>query len=209
MKSQPTTVPAFLATRGARTKTAIFLSSFLAVVTLFSVPASGQLTDDEIAQNLQSKHLVVRWLMLAELEKNGPHTKEMVPLVLKRISHESGIQHELAIRVLGRIGHEAEEAVPELTRLASEGNVDAICALGRIGPNAAPAVPTLEKLLLSDNGGMRVGVAVALWRIDGRPEAMRIIEDAVRQRPTGCSKYFLKQRIAELGPGGKHLILKD
>lgn len=192
----------------ASTRTLILLFAFIGGIGAFSVQAAGQTTVEEIKQDLQSNRLVVRWLMLAELEKNGPYSPELVPLLLERLTLETGVRYELTIQVLGRIGADATAAVPELTRLAAQGNPDAIRALGRIGPNASEAIPTLEKLLTAENGITRVRAAVALWRIDARPEAMCIIEEAVRQRPTGCSKYFMKVQIAELGSSGKHLILE-
>jgi len=99
--------------------------------------------------------------------------KPVVPVLMERLkaahftNSTSGIYGAAEIDALGRIGPEAQEAVPLLVDVLKsskmQGNI--LNALEAIGPNAGEAVPTLVELLRSGEPGVKTGVIQALTAI--------------------------------------------
>lgn len=91
----------------------------------------------------------------------------------------------LAIRALGRIGPDANRAVPALIGVIRDKSThyqlrdDAVEALGMIGPTAKAAIPYIVKQRFSVYDASRERAATAMRRID--PEAKVPIADVVDQ----------------------------
>lgn len=78
-------------------------------------------------------------------------------------------------------------------------------ALGHIGPDAKPAIPALKRLLKSQNDGIRVKVAAAIYLISGDPQPFRkqMNEKINRNgQEKGLFHYNAIREIIELGPAG-------
>lgn len=93
--------------------------------------------------------------------------KPAVPRLIAAMEHDEVRMR--AAMILGRIGPEAEEAIPALTEALkdprSEVRREAVFALGAIGPAAAPAVPQITELLQDPDMNVRYAAAYALGKI--------------------------------------------
>ncbi|WP_278466246.1 HEAT repeat domain-containing protein [Gimesia maris] len=104
--------------------------------------------------------------------------KAAVPEVTKLLNKDSSLKL-LAIHVLGEIGTESEESIPELLKLTKSDDTDiretAIVSLGEIGPKAIKAEPELIKILENSTGTTRNKAVYALSKI-GSKKALPLIK---------------------------------
>lgn len=127
----------------------------------------------------------------------GPHAPRPSPVLpssVPELIEALGDPHSRlgAIGALGRLGAEAETAVPALTEIltntasTSEMRIGVAYALGDIGPSAATAVPELVKMMQTDiNIGARTAAAGALGRlgdISVVPDLAAVLYDADASR---------------------------
>src|SRR5262249_51811916 len=61
-----------------------------------------------------------RWVLLGEMARLGfgRSFAHAVPLLVQRLRDKDEVMQEMAVRILGDMGPNAKEAIPELTRLA-------------------------------------------------------------------------------------------
>jgi HEAT repeat protein len=100
-----------------------------------------------------------------------PRLKALRVLIVLLTKRNSAVRKGAAT-ALGRIGREAQRAVPALITALKDKEEElrenAVEALGHIGPAAISAVPALIKTLDDDEYGHRIKVILALCKIDPR-----------------------------------------
>jgi hypothetical protein len=107
--------------------------------------------------------------------------KKAVPDLLKNLRSPNASDRQSATGLLGALGADAEEAVPELVKALKNDPVNSVRfsaagALGRIGPKARGAVPDLITALQKDaGGGVQREAAIALGLI-GDPSALEALQ---------------------------------
>lgn len=125
------------------------------------------------AKGAERRELAV---LLSRFEGQG---KAVVPILRDEVREREPKRHLPAAQALGRLGPDAAEAVPELTKLLDSEHVAvkivAAQTLGAIGPAAKAALPRLKAML---KGDWRVEAAAAIGRIDpGDREALAALRD--------------------------------
>jgi HEAT repeat protein len=78
-------------------------------------------------------------------------------------------------------------------------------ALGRLGAAARPAVPTLLELLGDRDAEVRAAAAVAAWRIDRHPRAIRVLAEMTR-RQQGPDAYQAVVALGQVASETQHLV---
>ncbi|GMQ80133.1 MAG: hypothetical protein BMS9Abin04_077 [Planctomycetia bacterium] len=107
---------------------------------------------------------------------------EAVPALCEALHDEKGCYW--ASLILGQMGPEAKEAVPQLIsvlrRPEPEVRKEALVTLGQIGPAAAAAVPEIARILEQDEvEAVRFGAAFALGRIGVKEGAREGLKQAL------------------------------
>jgi HEAT repeat protein len=174
----------------------------------------------ELTAGISDRDVKIRLATLDILEALGPAAAPAAPVVVKALNDPDRFVRWAAARALGKMGAvEAESAVPALTGLLADSDVDlrvaAATALAVYGPSARAAVPALLGALLSDDSGLRVTAMRALERIgfDG-PPALPLIRDALEDR-NAVVRQNAARLLGKLGPsardalGSLRLHLKD
>jgi HEAT repeat protein len=135
---------------------------------------------------------------------------EVVPTLIQLVPQPG------AVKALGLIGPAAKDAVPALTDMLKDRKnpwaiQNAVDALGRIGPAAKDAVPALTELLKEnhprrpgpDNGGIRLGTAAALVRIDPRNDFARKVLKECRTDPNDSVRLAASAALIRVDPQDK------
>jgi HEAT repeat protein len=106
-------------------------------------------------------------VMPAAMDAVAARGAEMVERVAARLADPKTRIH--AVRVLGRMGPEAKDAVPQLVAALEDsepelgGEIN--FALGAIGPDASAAVPALTAMVNDENDSLRYSAVFALGEI--------------------------------------------
>ncbi len=137
-----------------------------------AVPALAVLADTD-AKGMSEHN---REQAIVALGKIGPAARLAIPMLIKALKTKDramyGEVSACAAAALGKIGPDAKEAVPALVRVVKrreyKSQPAAIIALAEIGGDAKQAVPVLEEY--ANNDLVRMPVAYALWKLDGRME---------------------------------------
>jgi HEAT repeat protein len=117
---------------------------------------------------------------------------------------------EAAIELLGRMGVNAQSAVPALVEILNNQRMphrrEAAEALGLIGPAALAAVPSLKAALADEEVWLRLNAAVALARIEAQDEShirglTRFLEDR-----DASLRAAAASSLGELGAGARSAI---
>ena len=151
------------------------------------------------------------------LARLGPRAEPAVPALVKALGSSDEQLRSNAANTLGSIGPAAESAVPALRAALRDDEVrnSAVSALGRIGAAARPAIPELVSAMTDKAGHVRYAAAVALWRIDGRTDVVRLISQRLQseeqldstERPNVTSVHVTDLWwLRQLGPGAKAAI---
>ncbi|MBI3944726.1 MAG: HEAT repeat domain-containing protein [Armatimonadetes bacterium] len=127
-----------------------------------------------------------------------------VPALLNSLKDGDADVRRAAAVLLRDISPAPEVAVPAFAELLADPGLRTVAAqaLGDYGPDAAAAAPRLEALL----AGTRVfweerqEIALALWRVGGRAEAVVPMLVGHVQRATGDELHHAAKILRELGP---------
>jgi HEAT repeat protein len=115
-----------------------------------------------------------------------------------------------AVEVLGNVGPEAKEAVPDLVEAANDKYIAvreaAVRVLGKIGPDAVAAVSALIKVLQDDvDVDVRSSAAVALGNIGHQRAVLALIKAL---EPDEYVRYFASEASGRIGePAVPNLIV--
>ncbi|HEY7326381.1 MAG TPA: HEAT repeat domain-containing protein [Gemmataceae bacterium] len=147
-------------------------------------------------------------VLLAHVDAKHP---DVLPHVLELLKQPVGRDELLSL--LGRMGPQAERAVPTLTKLLDEADPpsrrSAIQALRQIGPGARPAVPALLEQLHAADLITRLEAVQALRAIGGdRSRIVAAVLEAAKQDTAARSAYLslLADYGAEAAPAVPWLV---
>ncbi len=146
-------------------------------------------------ERLDDRRRSVRWRAANVLRSVGPDCAPIVPELIMLLAHSDWLITTIfhcrgkgspcgccspliasraiinhACEALGAIGPGAKEAIPALIEMLKEGPFPAVFALRGIGPDAKAAVPLLIEHLRAGTGNCETCVAVALWKIEQKPD---------------------------------------
>jgi HEAT repeat protein len=121
-------------------------------------------------ERLDDRRRSVRWRAANVLRSVGPDCAPIVPELIMLLAHSDWLIQSHACEALGAIGPGAKEAIPALIEMLKEGPFPAVFALRGIGPDAKAAVPLLIEHLRAGTGNCETCVAVALWKIEQKPD---------------------------------------
>ncbi len=134
---------------------------------------------DQWILDLKSDDLLDRWYAAYALGQAGPAAAAAVDPLMSILGNLGGHEYVrgTAAWALGRIGTQAEQAVPLLIETLDSAHIsvrrNSPRALGAIGaPAAAPAVPRLLGLLSDRDPEVRANAAMALWQIERHERAI-------------------------------------
>jgi HEAT repeat protein len=155
----------------------------------------------------------VRVRILTALGTFGGQARQALP-VLRAALKETALKDDdecvrtHAARALLRVGPEPDSEVAALAdSLRNELEIvrfHAAMALGQLGRAARPAIPALIGAASWDrNLGVRVGAALALWKIDGKdPLVVSVLSEALAgDDELVC--WMAADALAQIGPGAR------
>jgi HEAT repeat protein len=184
----------------ARSKNPQFRMSSLRA--LEQIPADAKLVRPVALEALEDDNIAIRCRGVSLLWHIAPKHPDLLPHALELLQQPAGRNEMLML--LGQMGPAAARAVPALTKLLSEPDVNvrrqAAFDLGRIGPAARPAVPALLEQLRNPDNFMRQNVLNALHGIGG--ESARVVPalvEAARQ-DNGFHRSLILTMLASHGP---------
>lgn len=113
------------------------------------------------------------------VEALGRIGKPAVPALTDALQSNNWVVCEMAATALGKLGPEAQEAVPTLVEMLKKdaSRLRACQILGRIGPGAKAAVPALKEAVKDKNAEVRESAAWAFVRIDPSAAKQEGVED--------------------------------
>lgn len=150
---------------------------------------------------------VRQWAVNA-LGKIGPEAERAVPSILHLPNPaRAGGDLSLAIP-MAAIGPGAVPSLIDGLDDAGDGpRWTAAAALGKIGPEADAAVPMLTRLLTSALSGDRLVAAVALWRIARDVRVVPILVEIVRDADGDpVERYAALEALDEIGPAATEAV---
>jgi len=109
--------------------------------------------------------------------------KNEIRRYIKMMTEEDGSARSAAVRILGLIGPESEEIIPQLVQALSDNNMrrSAIALLEKMGASARPAMPRLLDALAENDSSVTEPVMNALDSIDPQWRKTEEARDAVRR----------------------------
>jgi HEAT repeat protein len=111
---------------------------------------------------------------------NRAQKEQRIQRLINQLSVPEAEDRISAVGVLGRIGSDAEAAVPILAETLRDKDEKvrgfAAMALGKIGPEAKAAVPALIEALKDEDKNVRRHASFALEKIN-TPEALKALEE--------------------------------
>jgi HEAT repeat protein len=126
---------------------------------------------------LERGNLLERFQAACELGDIGPEAKAAAPALASLVNDSSYANSTMAARALIRIGPPAvASVVPLLQDPRAAVRKTAAEILGRIGPEAKEAVPALTRALTDTDRGVRLQATTALGQIDPGNAAVRAAE---------------------------------
>lgn len=165
-----------------------------------SIPALGA--------RLHDPETFVARLAGTALQSIGPASVPVLAEALK--DQDDGIRLSAA-ETLERMGPEGRDAVPALAEAVKDPSTSvrlhSTLALTAIGPPASAAVGVLTTVMEHDASvDVRLSAAVALWKIQGRPElALRGLEALARDPLARCRRAAVAA-LGDIGPPARAAI---
>jgi HEAT repeat protein len=162
------------------------------------------------AELLRDDHAGIREAAAKALGSMGPGARSAGPALRKALERGRGGGELVEVcRALWRIDQDPKPPLPllvgALQELDSSVRAEAADLLPELGPEAKPAVPALQEALRGtfrarDDG--RLAVAEALWKIDGRAEAvLPVLVEKLRKGPTADIRERAASLLGRVGAG--------
>ncbi len=135
-----------------------------------------------------------------------------IPALIETLSDPEYMVRFYAVLTLSRMGSDASNAVPALTKfVGNAGNNDAARAaaahaLGEIGTKAESALPTLKAALKESDSYLRGQAAAAIWRIDSDADTALPILLQEMPKQTDFQGWDWIVALGEMGPRAKEAI---
>jgi len=167
--------------------------------------AISQITPQQLVEVIRDYRSGIRVMAIAALREMGASAEVAVPALIEVLDDEplaSGLVidgvADAAMWTLANIGPLAAAALPALLKRVPENPTAALFAIGSIGPAARAAAPELVELLRDAQLYVKVGVAVALWRIGERdPQIEEVLRSAYEATVDPGVRVSLMHRIEE------------
>jgi HEAT repeat protein len=140
--------------------------------------------------------------------------KELVyPAIEPWLTHPGGAFFTIpAAQILLKVDREHAKALDALIQgLKDTGELNrhnAADALAKTGAEGKSAVPALKEALKDSSPGVRVRVAVALWKIDNQSaeDVLPVLSEALKAKVPSHVRVVVVNAVAELGANAAKLI---
>jgi hypothetical protein len=184
------------------------------VLELIKPPASQLLP--LLKKHLNSHNLMERRQSLIILGTAGGEDAALVVPLLVAALHDKDVHTvRIALQSLGRLGPQAQAAVPTLLGLLNDPAdtnhfaAGTAIALGKIGTsNTAPAVPFVKALFEKETDwNLRCSYAAAILRMDAaQPDALAFLTNGLMTHPSINNRWIAVQKLGEAGPAARPAI---